>query len=66
MCICGVTTIKTPVYMSAYDNLAILFNQRAYHGMKTKPGSEVVSQSDLIVGYCRSIPFILRTHGFLL
>ncbi len=32
--------------MAADDNQPILFNKIDYHGIKTKPGSEVVSQAD--------------------
>ncbi len=32
--------------MAAYDNQPILFNKIAYHGIKTKQGSVVVSQAD--------------------
>ncbi len=32
--------------MAADDNYPILFNKIAYHGIKTKPGSVVVSQAD--------------------
>ncbi len=41
------TTIKKKVlHMAADDNMPILFNKRAYHGIKTKPGIVVVSQAD--------------------
>ncbi len=40
------TTINKIVHMAADDIWPILFNKIACHGIKTKPGSVVVSQAD--------------------